>query len=208
MSVRPRTGYAHAAMSALTLPSLRTLVLALDGISGGAGVSAASWRLDAASRRSAGNPVSSEDTIPFVLGIVGVGLATLAVFYWMDLRAHEGVSVLRRRRVARSGVAASARVVSCSPITTGPMWGGGKLPHSLVYEVEPTGEPPFRARGIEMLSTADRAENLENGKPVRVRFDPADRTIVLVRADRAQVERDEEAARRAREAALLGGDKK
>jgi hypothetical protein len=192
-------------MTALLFESGRALAVAFDAArrtSGG-------WSLlGASSRPSTETPVTGDNILPFVLGIVGVFLATVAVMYWMDLRAHEGVSVLRRRRVALGGVAAQARVVSCSPITTGPMWGGGKLAHSLVYEVEPTGEPPFRARGIEMLSTADRAENLESGKPVRVRFDPADRTIVLVRADRAQVERDEEAARRAREAALLGGHKK
>lgn len=126
----------------------------------------------------------------------------VVVAFFIDLRLHEGVSWFTRRSVLRTGRAATAKVLSSSVLLrqTGRRYASA---HSIVYEVLPEGEAPFRAKGIEVLTLS---ESVREGASVEVRFDAARKIVVLVRPDPAQVLAAREAARLEREKQLLGRD--
>jgi hypothetical protein len=70
----------------------------------------------------------------------------------------------------------------------------------------PPGAPPFRAEGcIVLFPSEEAAYGLTEGAIVDVRFDPADHTVLVVPKDVGAFKRQQEAARRAREEALLRG---
>jgi hypothetical protein len=140
----------------------------------------------------------------FLFFLVVVGLP-LGFAYWFDRRLHDGVSVFKRRRVLRRGIAADATILSSTMTmrTTGSRF---KAAYSIVYEVHPSGAPPFRAKGIEVMYFSESNDNrLDANERVRVRYDPDDHTVVIVRVDRKKVQREREQAQRAREEALLRG---
>jgi hypothetical protein len=122
--------------------------------------------------------------------------------YLIDRKAHEGVDWFKRRRVLRSGQEAEAQVLS-STVVEGTSTAPYKRAYSIVYEVTPAGAAPFRARAIEIMYPGEARANVEEGQRVQVRFDPADRTVVLVRPKPNHGAHD--AARRAKEDALLRG---
>jgi hypothetical protein len=124
------------------------------------------------------------------------------VGYLVDRHAHEGVDWFKRRRVLTSGQRASATVLSSSILVGSIVGNKLRSAYSIVYEVRPNDGPAFRARGIEVLYHSEGWE-LKEGAPVDVRFDPVDKTVVLVRRDRAQVQRERDAERRSKEEALL-----
>lgn len=127
----------------------------------------------------------------------------VVVSYFIDVRLHEGVGWFTRRHVRRTGVAAKAKVLSMAvlPRQTGRRY---ESAHSMVYEVTQDGQAPFRAKGIEVLTTSE-AVRAREGTVVDVRFDPASKVVVLVRVDAAQLLAEREAARVEREKKLLGG---
>jgi hypothetical protein len=135
---------------------------------------------------------------------LAIGLL-LGIFYRLDLRLHEGVSVFKRRRVLRRGIEADATILS-STMSMRTTLSRFTDAYSNVYEVHPSGAPPFRAKGIEVMSFSESSDNrLEQNGRVRVRYDPDDHTVVIVRVDRQKVQREREQAQRAREEALLRG---
>lgn len=136
--------------------------------------------------------------------IVPIALV-IAISYFVDKHAHDGVSALQRRRVRRDGIAADATVISEEILTRG----GSRysLAYSLVYEIRTPDATTVRAKGIEILYSTERSvNNILPGAHVQVRFDPATNIAVLVRNryDRRS-RRAEDDARKAREAALLSG---
>lgn len=140
--------------------------------------------------------------VVFLLAVLG---GPLFLSYWLDRRVHDGAGVFKRRRVGKSGVLAEALVLSSAIKMQST---GSKLVHaySVVYEIYPPGGAPFRAKGVETMTSSERdANRLKEGERVSVRFDPADHTVVLVRVNARQVLNDREAAQRAREEALLRG---
>jgi hypothetical protein len=144
-----------------------------------------------------------------ILGLVGFVLLSVSipvlVSFLLDLRAHEGVSYFKRRRVLRQGLEAKANVLSSNILlkSTGRRH---EVIYSVVYEVAAVAEPPFRAKGCEVMYLSDpNARRLREGSSVEVRYDPADHTVVLVRIDTRTGRRDREAALRAREEELLKG---
>lgn len=182
--------------------------------------------LAAARPRTAGSPVLVEFAVTG--GVVVVVAVAFVAFYVKDLRAREGVSFFKRRRVLRSGVAADATVLSSSPLerSTGDF---ETAYYSNVYEVPAPDGSTFRARGIEEMPTAfgmagfgGGAFDLKAGETVAVRYDPADHTTVMVnpyqKMNNAQRVREaqervreedrraEQIAQKEREARLLRGD--
>jgi hypothetical protein len=146
-----------------------------------------------------------------VLGVGGfVAFAIsipIVVSYLLDRRTHDGIDWFKRRRVLKEGQAADARVLS-STLVIGKNAGGSKYQgaYSIVYEVLPAGAAPFRAKAIEVLYFSEASANrLTTGQIVHVRFDPADQTVVLVRVDPRNADRNREAERIAKENALLRG---
>ena len=144
-----------------------------------------------------------------LLGIAGFIALSFAfpvvVSYWLDRRAHDGVDWFKRRRVLARGQVAEARILSSSLVptkTTGSKLSGA---YSIVYEVRPDGAAPFRTKAIEVMFFSEARANLVEGSTVEVRFDPGDHTVVLVRADIGKLQSDRDAARRAKEDALLRG---
>jgi hypothetical protein len=145
--------------------------------------------------------------MPFlILGFVLLSISfPFAISYFIDARLHEGVNMFTRRRVLRQGVAASARVLS-STMLMKPTGSKFSAAYSIIYEVTPPGAAPFRAKGIEVMFFSEHdANRLREGETVNVRFDSASQTVVLVRVDAKQAQRDKEAALRAKEEALLRG---
>jgi hypothetical protein len=136
-----------------------------------------------------------------------------SVLFFFDLRAHEGVTVFARRRVLRSGTAAPARILSDEMLDKSVVR-FGTLPaaYSIVYEVLPPGEQPFRAKAIEVLTDVEHEANLRAGRggaslgtdvSVRVKFDPKSHLVVLVRVDAKRWKKEQEAERRKATEALL-----
>jgi hypothetical protein len=197
-------------------------------------LAAARPHADGWSQNQIGGACAAAAVVLFVVG-------DLVYKFLQDRRIHEGVSSFKRRRVLRSGVAANATVLSSlrierktsgmevlsEPATGNPF---GTAYYSNVYEVvTPSGET-FRAKGIEKMPTdsgkvsrhACRHFELQPGETVAVKYDPVDRTIVLVNpeqklheawrldaaADRAKEDarRATEAAKKENEARLLRGD--
>jgi hypothetical protein len=141
------------------------------------------------------------------LGILGWTLLMVSIpvsiNYWIDVRLHEGVSLFKRRRVLKNGTIAEATILSCEVLmkNTGSRY---RSAYSIVYEVHVPGGGCFRAKGIEvMLFSESTANRLSTGERVEVRYDSETRLVVLVRVDRKKVDRDREAARRAKEEKLL-----
>jgi hypothetical protein len=133
-------------------------------------------------------------------------LLAVALVYWLDRRLHDGVSVFKRRRVLHRGIAADATILSSS-MTMRTTAFYLKDAYANVYEVHPSGAPPFRAKGIEVMSFSESNDNRMNvHERVSVRYDPDDHTVVLVRVDRKKARREREEAQRAREEALLRGE--
>jgi hypothetical protein len=65
-----------------------------------------------------------------------------AAFFCVDLWLHEGVSIFKRRRVLRSGMAAPALILSADSLGRGIGRGQGlSSAYSIVYEVLPTDAP-------------------------------------------------------------------
>jgi Protein of unknown function (DUF3592) len=105
--------------------------------------------------------------------------------------------------VLARGQAAEATVLSAA-LTNRRTGSKHSVAYSIVYEVRAEGQLPFRGRAIEVLFFSEaRANRLDAGQVVPVRFDPSDRTIVLARLDAEKARREQEAARRAKEEALL-----
>jgi hypothetical protein len=141
-----------------------------------------------------------------ILGFVLVScLFPVGVSYLVDRHLHEGVAMFKRRRVLRQGIEASAKVLSRNVKMTAVNL-RQRTAYSLVYEVSPPGEAPFRAKGVEIMYFMETKDNeLREGSTVKVKYDPADKTVVLVRVDSKQLFRDRQAAVKAREEALLKG---
>jgi hypothetical protein len=142
----------------------------------------------------------------FIVMVVLLSLATpIGVSYLIDHRLHEGVNWFKRRRVLSQGVGASAKILSATMLMKAT---GSRLKSawSIVYEVLPEGEAPFRAKGVEVMYRGESAGNrVRAGETVDVKFDPVDHTVVLVRADPKQLLRQREVELKEREEALLKG---
>jgi hypothetical protein len=150
---------------------------------------------------------------PVTLTLLATPFMLVAFFFFHDLWMHEGVTVFKRRRALRSGTAAPARILSADMLdkTIGRL-SGIAAAYSIVYEVLPPGAPPFRARGIEVMTLAEEDANLRGasaldgkGVTVHVKFDPQSHIVVLVRVDAKKLERQREAAKREAQDALLRG---
>jgi hypothetical protein len=139
-----------------------------------------------------------------------------AVFFCVDLWLHEGVSIFKRRRVLRSGMAAPALILSADSLGRSIGRGQGlSSAYSIVYEVLPTDAPPFRARGVEVLTSGEYNANIigalqtalaGTSATVQVRVDPERKVIVLVRRGGAnRLEQEQRAAKRKAQDALLRG---
>ena len=143
-----------------------------------------------------------------VLLVLATPVTLIAFFFFHDLWMHEGVTVFKRRRVLRSGTAAPARILSADMLnkTIGKL-SGIAAAYSIVYEVLPPGAPPFRARGIEVMTFVEKDANVPDGASVtvQVRFDPRSHLVVLVRVDIKKWALAREAARRKAQDALLRG---
>jgi hypothetical protein len=128
-----------------------------------------------------------------------------SIFFFLDLRVHEGVSFFKRRSVLRAGVAAPARILADKMLNKSvARTGTPRSAYAIDYEVLPPGAPPFRAHGVEVLTMLEDRANLQASRrgaldgtdvTVPVRFDPKSNVVVLVRADTAAYERDVEARR-------------
>lgn len=148
-------------------------------------------------------------SLPMLAGIVGFVLLSAAfpvvISYWLDRRNHEGLDWFRRRAILRRGQPARAVVLS-STLLVGQSTGNKSTgAYSIVYEVRPEGAAPFRQRGLEVMWFSEARAQLVEGQEVGVRFDPADGTVVLVRQDARQLLAARDAARRAKEDALMRG---
>ncbi|HEX2732791.1 MAG TPA: DUF3592 domain-containing protein [Polyangiaceae bacterium] len=129
----------------------------------------------------------------------------LFIAYFLDRRTHEGVDWFKRRRTLSRGQSAEATILSATLLTDRNTGSKYSAAYSIVYEVRPEGEPPFRGRGLEVMYFSEaHANRVDTGQVVDVRFDPNDRTIVLVRIDARKAKLEKDAARRAKEDALLG----
>jgi hypothetical protein len=151
------------------------------------------------------------DNVPSIAGMIAVVIASASLpvvgSYLLDRHAHEGVDWFKRRRVRLHGQPAEATILSSSMLT-GRLTGKNLSAYSLVYEVRPPGQPPFRSRAIEVMYFHEaHANRLDQGEIVSVRYDPSDKTTVLMRVDVDKAGRDREAARRAKEEALLKGQR-
>ena len=143
--------------------------------------------------------------VEFVLAAAGLMLLFGVMFtinFFKDLRAHEGVSMFKRRRVLKSGVAANATVLSSSRLErdTGVM---ESAYYSNVYEVGGPGGELFRAKGIEEMPTGLAVSgylslDLKVGETVAVKYDLVDHTIVMVNPFVKQHEAERENAQRER----------
>lgn len=144
-----------------------------------------------------------------IIIIVAFGAALWLVIFIATLP--KGVSFskyVRRIRVARRGALADARILSTSYES---VWTGSHTlyedhrDYSLVYEVCPSGEPPFRAKGIESMDSVQAETNrIKEGATVQVRFDASHGVVVLMRVpSETQMQRynREEAERKSRERA-------
>jgi hypothetical protein len=147
-----------------------------------------------------------------MIGPVAVAFALVAFFFFYDVWMHGGVTVFKRRSVLRSGTAAPARVVSADMQVNKSIkgWNGSASAYSIVYEVLPPGAPPFRAKGVEVMTLQEDNANLRAAlrvamdgthPTVQVKFDPQSHLVVLVRVDAKKWQQQHDAAmREAREA--------
>jgi hypothetical protein len=171
----------------------------------------ARWRVAMAVCRLAG----VYTTMVGVLLALAIPFTLIAFFFFHDLWMYEGVTVFKRRRVLRSGTAAPARVLSVDVLDKAiGRLGGIASPYSIVYDVLPPGEQPFRAKGIEVMTDAEGDANLGAARgaaldgtdvTVQVKFDPESHLVVLVRVDAKKWKQKHEAARRKAQDALLRG---
>jgi hypothetical protein len=149
------------------------------------------------------------DTVALVLGIacfVGLAISVpIAISYSLDRNAHEGVDWFARRRVLRSGQAADAKVLSSELMVGKNVGGNHGGAYSIVYEVMPPGDAPFRKKATEVMYFSEARANLEVGRIVQVRFDPETQVVVLVRVSAESARAQADAERREREERLLRG---
>jgi hypothetical protein len=152
--------------------------------------------------------------------LVTIGTSAAAVLclvsslYYLDRRLHVGAGFFERWRVRLFGVRAEATVLANEEVidTATPAY-------SLIYEVRPTGQDVFRARGVEDVFTGTSwlyVVLLKASEVVHVRCDPKNKTVVLVAPKNFEKMREqqealekakEEAEQQARERELLGGGK-
>ena len=115
---------------------------------------------------------------------------------------------LRRGLVAGQGEVARARILSVRDDIVGSVRLGTKR-FTVVYEVHPDGQAPFRARGREVMdSVAQDANPLPEGGWVSVRFNKSRTVVVLERVPTESIEdtvRREEREKRRKEEELLRG---
>ncbi len=113
---------------------------------------------------------------------IGLHLVVLAgVFYGHDRWIHGGLDLFQRRRILRGGVEAEATVLSERLAER-----RGVVKHrtemSIVYEVHAPDGTLFRAKGIEVFSSLEWVGHpTREGNRVRLRYDPATRSTVLLR---------------------------
>jgi hypothetical protein len=155
-----------------------------------------------------------------ILALIVVGAAVLLITFIAALPKGVGVwGYLRHVRAARRGALAEAKILSAS---YEPVYAGGRTTYelrrnySLIYEVCPPGEPPFRAKGFEMMDSVEAETNrLHEGATVQVRVDAKHEVVVLMRIPSEtrmqrlnREERERNARQEAKEEELLRGGPK
>ena len=133
-----------------------------------------------------------------------VGLVWL-YFLWLYRRANGGVGWYKERRILKRGETATAKLLSCEYVSKGPTVSPKQRHYSIVYEVTPSVGETFRAKGAICLWWEEEdLYALQAGEVAEVRFDPSDRTVVMVpKRTVREAQLQKEADRKAREDALL-----